>query len=420
MPGGLNPDPAGGGSRWNRWNRLPSASKAVWVFAVALAVLAAAFPVSVSARGRAHTSIVGGGPVSISSFPSLAFVEARNASEFSFCTGAVVAPRVVLTAGHCVEDIETGTLRSPEEFAVATGVADLRGVGAANVFDVGQVVVYPGFEPGYLRGDAGLLILAQPTGAPPIRLATSGDATLLMPRTPIAIAGWGKTSGRSESISPTLQAAETVIQGSSYCQRAAGAFYPFFTSQVQFCAVDPPGYSTATCHGDSGGPAIARDGAGGLVEVGITSLGDPECNTYDPNVFTRVDRISTWVSRWIAAVEQGASVPDARVPSLRLPFMSLSRARALAARSLGEELGSRWKRAQGKRMGCERIEREKVKCGVSWWQGPNDYWGTITVYFLQEQGIVYWNDRYKIRFVNDYCWWRSGHRQTCVIRTFRR
>ncbi len=394
--------------------------KALLAIAVVFAVLAVMSPASVSARGRAHASIVGGSPVSIASLPSLAFVQAEKGSEISFCTGAVVSPRVILTAGHCAENIENGTLRSPEEYAVATGVADLRGATAENVFDVGQVVVYPGFEPGFLRGDAGLLILSRSTAAPPIRMATSGDAALLAPRTPIAIAGWGKTSGQSESISPILQAAETVIQGSSYCQRAAGAFYPFFTSQVQFCAINPPNYFTATCHGDSGGPAIARDASGSLVEVGITSLGDPECSTDEPNVFTRVDRISSWVSRWIAATEQGAPAPDATVPRLRLPFMSVVRARSLVARSLAEELGSRWKRGHAKRIGCERIEREKVKCGVSWWQGSNDYWGTITVYFLQEHGIVYWNDRYKIHFVDDYCWWHSGHRQTCVIRTFRR
>src|SRR5207253_5631085 len=72
----------------------------------------------------------------------------------------------------------------------------------------------------------------------------------------------------------------------------SAAYYVFFVPQGQFCAINPRGYSTATCHGDSGGPAIALDAAGGLVELGITSLGEPECSTYEPSVFTRVDRRS--------------------------------------------------------------------------------------------------------------------------------
>lgn len=396
---------------------LGSVSQAARVIVLMLIVAAVIFPASAVARGRAHASIVGGNPVAIENLPSLAFVQSRNDSLLFNCTGTVVSPRIILTAAHCL--IEGTAVRPADRFAVVTGTTDLRAVSPVHISTVSQAVVYPGFDLEELHGDAGLLILSRPTSSPAIRMATSGDLGLLAAGTPIAIAGWGQTSGQS-SISPVLQAAETVVQRSAYCQRAVAGYYLFFLPQVQLCAVDPPSYSTATCHGDSGGPAIARDASGGLVEVGITSLGEPECSTYDPNVFTRVDRISSWVSRWIAAVEQGAPVPAATVPRLRLPFMSLSRARTLLARSLGEDLGSRWKRGRGKRIGCERIEREKVKCGVSWWQGPNDYWGGITVYFLQEQGIVYWNDRYKIHFVNDYCWWHSGHRQTCVIRTFRR
>jgi secreted trypsin-like serine protease len=396
---------------------LGSVSKAGRAIALMLCVAAAALPASAVARGTANASIVGGSPIAIENLPSLAFVQSSNDSYLFNCTGTVVASRVILTAAHCL--IEETTVRPADRFAVATGISDLRAIRPEDVSGVSQVVVYPGFDLEELHGDAGLLILSQPTGSPAIRMATSADLGLLAAGTPIAIAGWGQTGGQSP-LSPVLQAAETVIQRSSYCQRAVAAYYLSFLPQAQLCAIDPPSYSTATCHGDSGGPAIARDASGGLLEIGITSLGEPECSTYDPNVFTRVDRISSWVSRWIAAVEQGAPPPDATVPRLRLPFMSLSRGRTLVARSLGEELGSRWKNGRGKRIGCRRIDREKVKCGVSWWQGPNDYWGTVTVFFLQEQGIVYWNDRYRIHFVNDYCWWHSGHRQTCVIRTFHR
>jgi secreted trypsin-like serine protease len=390
-----------------------------WIAAALLGAQLLGIPASASATG-AHASIVGGYPVSIESLPSLAYVETENASESTSCTGTVVAPRVILTAGHCVENLETGTVRPAAEYGVATGVSDWRAATANDVFPVTQAIVYPGFSPGQMHGDAGLLVLSRPTSAPSIRMATSSDLGLLAAGTPIGIAGWGKTSGEAEYASPLLRAAETVVQQPSYCRRAVGSYYPFFSSQGQFCAINPPSFSTATCHGDSGGPAIALDASGNPVELGITSLGEPECSTYEPNVFTRVDRISSWVAGWIAAVEEGAPAPAVSTPKVVLPFMSIGRARGLVARSLSEGLGSRWRSGRSKRMGCARVDRQKVKCGVSWWQGPNDYWGGATVYFLQQHGVVYWNDRYKIHSVNDHCWWYSGHRQSCRIRTFRR
>jgi len=44
----------------------------------------------------------------------------------------------------------------------------------------------------------------------------------------------------------------------------------------------------------------------------------------------------------------------------------------------------------------------------------------VTIYYLLEGGKTVWNDRYSIKKVNDYCYWHSGHRASCPIRTFRR
>src|SRR5690349_1434996 len=75
----------------------------------------------------AHASIIGGAAATIEEFPALAYIQADEGGEKGFaCTGSVVAPRVVLTAGHCVEDIETGKLTPVRDYLVATGVADLR------------------------------------------------------------------------------------------------------------------------------------------------------------------------------------------------------------------------------------------------------------------------------------------------------
>ena len=78
----------------------------------------------------ATASVIGGHNATIAQYPSLAFIEGAVATAGYACTGTVVAPRVVLTAGHCVEDIESSSITQPEQIAVATGISNLQHIAA--------------------------------------------------------------------------------------------------------------------------------------------------------------------------------------------------------------------------------------------------------------------------------------------------
>jgi len=55
----------------------------------------------------------------------MAFIEYQSSLRNSYlCSGTVVSPNVVLTAGHCAVDKTTGITRNPAGFAVVTGAAD--------------------------------------------------------------------------------------------------------------------------------------------------------------------------------------------------------------------------------------------------------------------------------------------------------
>ena len=103
----------------------------------------------------------------------------------------MIAPRVVMTAGHCVADLEVEVLDNPRGFLVATGVANHLRIPKEHLSRVSHALIYPGFRPTYVHGDAGLLVLKTPTAAPAIPLAGTGDSALLAAGTPIEIAGWG-------------------------------------------------------------------------------------------------------------------------------------------------------------------------------------------------------------------------------------
>ncbi len=385
----------------------------VLALALALAVLAPAG----AGASTAQTSVIGGHSAAIAELPALAYIEGEDAITPYSCTATVVAPRVILTAGHCVEDIESGTIAPPSGFAVATGIADLRQVTKANVSLVSQALVYPGFNPSKLQGDAGLLILATPTPAPPIALASAPDAGLVATGTKLTIAGWGLTSPKAKEGSPVLKAGETIVQDSTECKRQSRRYYPFYSGALQFCAIDRPGDRVSGCFGDSGGPAIATRADGTAVEVGVVSTGGPGCNRHLPNVFTRVDQINAWVASWVAAVEAGGPVPAIKIPKAHVPFLSVERTKELSAIAFAEDFGSRFTKSSEKQIRCRRVGKPKVKCGVAWYQGGNDYYGTVTVFYAIRKNAVVWDDHYRIHWVNDRCYFHSGHAAGCAVHT---
>ncbi|MFY9239353.1 MAG: trypsin-like peptidase domain-containing protein [Roseovarius sp.] len=99
----------------------------------------------------------------------------------SFCTGALIAPDLVLTAAHCVYD----RANRPVAPAAITFSAGLRDGAFISQSGVAQVAAHPGYVPGYalsaemIRHDTALLRLAAPIPsavAAPFVLAGEGRA----------------------------------------------------------------------------------------------------------------------------------------------------------------------------------------------------------------------------------------------------
>jgi trypsin len=260
------------------------------------------------ASGGARASIVGGTAAASEEWPWAAFILAADAKGEGFsCTGSVIAPTLVLTAGHCVEDILTGKKTPLGQYVVVTGSSDVRNSTLRQLSRVRRSIVYPGFNRFKVHGDAGLLVLETPTTAPPVALASPTDAALFAANTPTWIAGWGLSGPlRKLKRTPVLRRGATYVQPRLYCRNHARAYYPFFNYSSQLCTITPPGFSIGTCHGDSGGPALAFREDGTPVQIGITSLGAADCDTRLPDIFTRVDQIYTWIAEQVAATAAGA------------------------------------------------------------------------------------------------------------------
>jgi hypothetical protein len=388
---------------------------------IAICALTMALPASALAKGGtpddffaappattsgAEASIINGDPASIAAFPSLAFIAAKN--KFS-CTGTVIAPRVVLTAGHCVEDLEQGGFTSPREYTVVTGRSNPR-QGGGNVLRVSATHVFPRFDPGTAYGDAALLVLSSPTPAPPISLAGAADAALYAGGAGVLLAGWGLTSPNAKAPPQVLHSTSNVVLNPETCKSRTRSYYPPFSTTGQMCTTDPPDRRNGGCFGDSGGPVIAQRPDGSAVEIGIVSTGGPQCSTKVPNVFTRADLVSTWAGEWVGAVEAGGPPPTLKP---RLPRLTEESAQGLVVGVLRSNLGNLFLQNRGLRGGCRRLGTVRVKCELLWQHRSKVYFATVTVFYVLKQNTVAWDNSYVFRRANVSC--LQSNRRSCPV-----
>lgn len=250
-------------------------------------------------HATARVAVIGGVAAAGGAYPSLAEVVDLRGREAGQCTGTVVAPSLVLTAGHCAENMRTGIPRRASGFRILTFAG-----AEMHVSTVNGVIVYERFARRVDDGDAALLVLSAPVSAPAIKLAGGSDGDAPAAGTTATIVGWGNTRYRQRLPTGRLRSATTVVQAARWCSRNAPPFY----LRGEICTIDPPGYATGACNGDSGGPLlVAGSGGEAPVQVGIAIHVYGKCSTRRPTVFTSVESIVTWVDSWIAAYQARTS-----------------------------------------------------------------------------------------------------------------
>lgn len=228
------------------------------------------------ALGEQSQEIVGGTDVPPGEWPDAVVVIGNGGT----CSGTLIAPDVVLTAGHCAEIHPTQIIANTVDFARAGGIS----VGVA------RTVAHPDWSRTY---DVSVVVLASPiTGVTPRSVGASCTFHAVHKDTNVHLVGFGATNKQGTASNSHLKQAvaavtDPVCSGGNGCNSLVAPGGEFVAG----------GSGTAdSCFGDSGGPVYLDTPAGpvliGAVSRGVDSSPTP-CG--GGGIYVRTDKIISWI-----------------------------------------------------------------------------------------------------------------------------
>jgi secreted trypsin-like serine protease len=274
-------------------------------------------------------AVVGGKPVPDGQFGYVANV--RIMGVFG-CTGTLIAPQWVLTAGHCgsaTGSLTQGAVASPvawppQAYQVVLGSVYADGHGG-ETHSVTQLIVDSDYFVTNGDGnDVTLMKLDQPAKVAPVKIAAVGERSNWNPGKLATIAGFGATSSDGSQMPDRMQYAQVPITTDAECAKdySDGSF----DAKTMVCAGYPQG-GTDTCNGDSGGPLLAPVRSGFRL-AGATSFGDGCAQAGKPGVYARLAEGP--IREWLRSVVPEAFAPEPVARKKRRASRRCSRRRAHA------------------------------------------------------------------------------------------
>jgi uncharacterized protein (TIGR03382 family) len=254
-------------------------------YAAVLVLLAAAtssayadqrFALSPPQGDEGTSAVVGGTTVAPGQWPDAVAVLGTNGS----CTGTLIAPDVVLTAGHCAGIKPTQVIANTVDYSHSDGVR----------VQVANTHAYPNWQSEY---DIAVLVLASPIeGVAPRKVGTGCTFRGFSRDTPVRLVGFGATDEMGQTANTQLRQAMTAVTDPD-CSAGKGC-KQIIAPGGEFVAGGTG--SADSCFGDSGGP-VYLDTPNGTVVVGAVSRGVDGAATPcgGGGIYVRTDKLVDWI-----------------------------------------------------------------------------------------------------------------------------
>jgi secreted trypsin-like serine protease len=264
------------------------------------------------------SAVIGGKTIRASRYPGVVQVIANDfaGGQGTLCGGALIAPRLVVTAGHCFLHVPFHSLRpvsvvfgrqwSHPHKNPPTGIR-------IGVVRVAHAPINPKLRQSF-PDDVEVLYLRRAAPVKPLKL---GSRRAARAGAPVFVLGWGLTSNHeSELRRNQLHGLTMHVRSDAECRRLAGSEYD---SATQICLAARRGAGLqGTCYGDSGSPLLSANGS---TVLGTVSTSNNFCGK-GASIYTRLTSgpLRRWVDRQIKASRRSSAAPPAAWRGGRDPY----------------------------------------------------------------------------------------------------
>jgi secreted trypsin-like serine protease len=224
------------------------------------------------------THVIGGSAVPAGKWPDAVAVVGAQGS----CTGTLIAPDIVLTAGHCADAGLTQVIANTTNYNGAGGVRS----------QIASITAYPNWETTF---DIAVIKLTTPiTTVTPRPVGASCTFQGFSSNMMVHLVGFGLTDTAGQGNNTELREATAPVTDPTCAGTAAGCS----TGAAPAGEFIAGGNGTDSCFGDSGGPVYLDTPRGTMVIAAVSrGLDNSATPCGGGGIYVRTDKVLQWIEQ---------------------------------------------------------------------------------------------------------------------------